>query len=346
MNRLTLISKALSTAIIAVVFVSAAHSAPTYVNSEPSVFCLSEATLFTDIQAIASSDEATWTLLQVTPDRFSGMTVHSSPNDYGENIVSGKYKVLDCFAAPVANQEGEYSWNGSHDIYTKAGWLLGIRQFPFKYTGLFRQCVAVCEYKVTSSGEPYFVNSSFVPDDWKSYLRPAVSYLRSHRDLLEASADKAIMAQWTPLLRSDNPYLALTACRMLASAGVLLPEDLDVLVNSQDIKLGSAALGAAALYGWLNNKENQKWMLDRATHSQNVRQLAVLSLSAYHAAYISRECPRLNAYVRPEGEVDENSHDFRRLLFTTVNTRLKEISPVDQPDDEAWSAANYICRSF
>ncbi|HEY3332355.1 MAG TPA: hypothetical protein VGK19_20165 [Capsulimonadaceae bacterium] len=221
------------------------------------------------------------------------------------------------------------------------------REWPFKTFDHPTGCFAVCRYSDDKRGIEQFEEPSIVPDDWRVFISVAVNFLRTNPRLLTTGNIATLRSDWEPLLNSANPYLAITAARVLSASGLLRPTDIEVLMSSSDPRVAASAICAAELNGWCEVDSNKDWLLERVASAKGVNELEAIAVAQHEVfdfltLYQSAE----KMYSRQGINITEEQVTFNRKLLGAVRMRLTHLVPKGNPSDDAWSATYSAYKPF
>jgi hypothetical protein len=303
---------------------------------------------------VAHSKQATWQLIKVVTDQFSGTEYEN-----GYVTVSGSYVVIYQLGAGVAFPEGRYSWSQPAGIstlsYTEgqtdpelSRWLEA-ELFSCRLEGKIPQSatrILLCTLHEKAAGQDKFTNVHLVPMDWQRYVLPAVTYLRSHPNLDVPSDAASGWTQAKSLLHDSNPYLVLSALQLLAASKNLTPADMDTAFSSTDSKVIACSIVIEQLYLWSDIASNAQWLRTKIATIKSLNQLEGVAFGILSTSPLTMRMspglgndlpPAMKALAQPE-------NNFNVTLLPLVRQKLTELDPNGGPADERWRNIDAICR--
>ena len=156
-----------------------------------------------------------WVLMRITPANSSG-SGYTRKGKHGVIMIGGSWKLIAALTKAPDRRSGRYRWEEPFK-----GW---IRNISIKdiYT-IVRQKEGgsiICRYNPKAKGADQFASVCLIPRQWEKYARPALTYLQKNLERLQQK-NPQVTDELRVLLDHKNPFVAVTACNLLAETNGL-----------------------------------------------------------------------------------------------------------------------------
>jgi len=317
----------------------------------------------TDLVAVAQSPDKPWAVVEILPDCFSGIqNTSQKPNQ--PSIVtwnaSGTYRVVYQLGTKIRQDQERYEWpitSPFSDSVSRGEWEI---MYPFQYGGVTPQKrYALCQIHEDKTGADVVSDVRGIPDGWEDYVQPAVKYLRDHPVVTSSAAGPDLLR---PLLRSQNPYLSITAAKLLAEEQAPSAADVGTVLSIPDPKVIGSDISVFLLREWSKPlKPTTAELLDRAPSLTSPTQLegvsiglaVALGLAANPAPYgitgvqDSHSVPKPKHPVWPDVLPTTTYPDDiggAILVGKAIRQRLNVLAPNGTQGNAVLSIADTMCR--
>ncbi len=151
-----------------------------------------------------------WVLMRITPSNSSG-NGYTRKGGHGVIMIGGSWKLIAALTKAPDRRSGRYRWEEPFK-----GW---IRNISIKdlYT-IVRQKEGgsiICRYNPKARGADQFASVCLIPRQWEEYAGPALTYLQKNLERLRQKSPQ-VTKDLRVLLDHKNPFVAVTACNLLA----------------------------------------------------------------------------------------------------------------------------------
>ncbi len=176
------------------------------------------------LDKILREPDQIWVLMRITPDRSSGTAalkgayiraetgeVVSEPGALPVIRVSGSWRLIAALTKAPGQTDGRYKWELPFG---------GIRPinpnpFPVSWKAELSVISVICRYNPKARGADQFASVCLIPRQWERYVKPAVTYLQKNLERLRQKSPQ-VTKDLRVLLDHKNPFVAVTACKLLA----------------------------------------------------------------------------------------------------------------------------------
>lgn len=165
-----------------------------------------------------------WLLMRITPDPLSGGSVSKGlyiktetgkvvrePGAHAVIRISGSWKLVVALTKTPDQRSGRYEWEESLNLWPRK---ISIKDI---YT-IIRHGEGgsiICRYNPKAKGADQFTSVCLIPRQWEQYVKPALTYLQKNLKRLQQESPK-VTDELRVLLDYKNPFVAVTACNLLA----------------------------------------------------------------------------------------------------------------------------------
>jgi hypothetical protein len=165
-----------------------------------------------------------WALMHITPGSLSGSgfskgtyikaetgEVVREPGAHPVIDINGSWKLITALTKIPAKKSGRYAWEEP---------FIGWRSNPTirdLYT-IFQQGEGgsvICRYDPKAKDSGQFTSVCLVPRQWERFVKPALTYFQKNLERLQQENSK-VRNDLKVLLSHENPFVAVTACNLLA----------------------------------------------------------------------------------------------------------------------------------
>jgi len=318
----------------------------------PRIYHEAKAVSTTDLTAVAQSPNEPWVVVKVSPDPLAGERVYMSQTKPAPSSITafGTYTVVSSLGSSISKNTGAYNWpitDRAYDDYSLASWELNT---PFEYGGDGQQRTALCKLSEDKPGADMVSNIRLVPKGWEAAVLPAVNYLRSHPELTAQNAEPE--RELGVLLADHNPYLALSAAKLLIADTAFTPSNMETILASENATLIASVVTVCEI----DESSKKERPISEFIKSQTPKVTSLTRLEgvavglaaasdilvvpdAYGVKAQPTGGPRLVSLNKPDVGGSEIPDEMK-----AVRQRLNSLDPTGSDSNQTWSAIDNMCR--
>jgi len=191
--------------------------------------CWHDARVVHDVAAfrfnqILKEPDQMWVLMLITPGTYSGASLSKGvyikaetgevvrkPGAHAVIMISRSWKLIAALTKAPDRRSGRYGWEEPPNE--------GRRKISIKdiYTIVQQKegGSIICRYNPKAKGADQFASVCLIPRQWERYAKPALTYLQQNLERLQQKSPQ-VTDDLSVLLDHKNPFVAVTACNLLA----------------------------------------------------------------------------------------------------------------------------------
>jgi hypothetical protein len=241
---------------------------------------------------ILKEPDRMWVLMRITPDTSSGIFQQRRPFTL---MMSGSWKLIAALTKAPDRRSGRYGWEEPINLFAR---VISIEDLYNIFRHHKEGGSIICRYNPKAKGADQFASVCLIPRQWEEYAGPAVTYLQQNLERLRQKSPQ-VTNDLRVLLDHKNPFVAVTACNLLAERNGL---DKDFARGSLAGAEGyrQAIFTYVLLIHSLQMKQNQ-WF-EELSHviemADNSKQLAGAALSIFASFYSAPVPSRIGREAR------------------------------------------------
>lgn len=157
--------------------------------------------------------------------------------------IEGTFSIISVLVGSPKKKKWEYEWEEKADFAYSSGPRTQ-KERPRWYSAIDSSGgVVICRLNEKAEGRDQFTEIHLLPQGWKRFVKPAWDYYRENREVFRAEGTKRNRGRLLSLLRSENPLLAVEACRLVVEAGLADKEVVkNTIANSRAYKQATLLL--------------------------------------------------------------------------------------------------------